>query len=89
MVDWYAKQGTPSDGVRFNPSQQFFLGFAQSWCTRVRPEQARQRQKTDSHSPPYWRVNGPLSNSDAFKAAFQCPDTSKMVRTGAARCGVW
>ena len=88
MVDWYRKRG-PDEEARFNHSQQFFLGFAQAWCTKVRPEQARQRQKTDSHSPPYWRVNGPLSNSDAFKAAFQCPDTSKMVRTGDARCSVW
>lgn len=89
MVDWNAKKGGAADASRYSPSQQFFLGFAQSWCTKVRPEQARLRATTDPHSPPYWRVNGPLANSDAFQQAFQCPATAKMVRTGPARCSVW
>ena len=89
MVDWYLKQGSAKDASRFTQSQQFFLGFAQSWCTKVRPEEAQQRVTTDTHSPPYWRVNGPLSNSDAFKAAFQCSEKSKMVRAGTERCSVW
>ena len=88
MVDWYTKKPA-TESLRYDQSQQFFLGFAQSWCTRVRPQQAKQRVTTDTHAPPYWRVNGPLSNSDAFKAAFQCPDTAKMVRAGEARCSVW
>ena len=89
MVDWYLKQGAAKEALRFTESQQFFLGFAQSWCTKVRPEEARQRVTTDTHSPAYWRVNGPLSNSDAFKAAFQCTEKSKMVRAGSERCSVW
>lgn len=88
MVDWYAKK-PGAEPLRYDKSQQFFLGFAQSWCTKVRPQQAKQRVTTDTHAPPYWRVNGPLSNSDAFKAAFQCSDTAKMVRAGEARCSVW
>jgi endothelin-converting enzyme/putative endopeptidase len=88
MVDWQAKKPAKND-TRFSDSQQFFLGFAQSWCTKVRPEEARQRVTTDTHSPPYWRVNGPLSNSDAFKTAFQCSEKAKMVRAGAERCSVW
>lgn len=89
MTDWYAKQAPAAAPARFDPSQQFFLGMAQSWCTRVRPEAARVRAKTDPHSPAYWRVNGPLSNLDAFKAAFQCTEGAKMVRAGAERCNVW
>jgi endothelin-converting enzyme/putative endopeptidase len=89
MLDWYAKQGAQAAESRYSPSQQFFLGFAQSWCTKVRPEQARLRVTTDPHSPPYWRVNGPLGNSDTFKQAFQCADDAKMIRTGADRCSVW
>lgn len=88
MTEWYAKQAaTPS--YRYDNSQQLFLGFAQSWCTKVRPQMAKMRVATDPHSPPYWRVNGPLSNLDAFKAAFQCTDGAKMVRAGADRCSVW
>jgi endothelin-converting enzyme/putative endopeptidase len=88
MADWYAKKGG-DDQARFDRSQQFFLGFAQSWCTKVRPEQARLRAQTDPHAPAFWRVNGPLSNSDAFKAAFQCQDGARMVRSGGERCNVW
>jgi putative endopeptidase len=89
MVEWYTKKGGAAEDTRFDTSQQFFLGFAQSWCTKVRPQAARARVMTDTHSPPYWRVNGPLSNSDAFQKAFQCTEKSKMVRAGAERCSVW
>ncbi|MEW5739746.1 MAG: M13 family metallopeptidase [Myxococcota bacterium] len=86
---WYAKKGVTEDSSRYTPGQQFFLGFAQSWCTKVRPEQARLRATTDPHSPPYWRVNGPLGNLDAFQKAFECPASARMIRTGADRCAVW
>jgi endothelin-converting enzyme/putative endopeptidase len=89
MLDWYAKEAKAADASRFTPSQQFFLGFAQSWCTKVRPEQARLRALTDPHAPPYWRVNGPLGNLDAFQQAFSCPADAPMVRAGAKRCDVW
>ena len=89
MQTWYAKKGSPAAAERYTPSQQYFLGFAQSWCTKVRPEMARMRAATDPHATPYWRVNGPLGNNDAFKAAFECTDTHKMIRTGEQRCTVW
>jgi endothelin-converting enzyme/putative endopeptidase len=88
MLDWYAAKGV-KDTSRFTPSQQFFLGYGQSWCTKLRPEVARVRAGTDPHSPPYWRVNGPLGNLAAFKEAFQCADTAAMVRSGEQRCEVW
>lgn len=88
-LGWQAKKGVVVETSRYSAGQQFFLGFAQSWCTKVRPEQARLRATTDPHSPAYWRVNGPLGNLDAFKQAFQCADGGKMIRTGAARCTVW
>ncbi len=88
MREWNAKKAQ-GGALRFDDGQQFFLGFAQSWCTRVRPEMARLRAATDPHSPPHLRVNGPLGNSDAFKAAFLCQDGAKMVRAGPARCAVW
>lgn len=88
MIEWYTQRGG-DEQYRFNRSQQFFLGFAQSWCTKMRPEMARMRVATDPHSPPFLRVNGPVGNLDAFKAAFKCEDTSKMVRAGGAKCTVW
>ncbi|MHB8872819.1 MAG: M13 family metallopeptidase [Myxococcaceae bacterium] len=89
MQGWYSERGAADDGYRFTRSQQFFLGFAQSWCTKVRPETARLRVAVDTHSPPYWRVVGPLSDSEDFKRAFACREGSKMVRRAPVRCEVW
>jgi endothelin-converting enzyme/putative endopeptidase len=88
MVKWQAAHPSVAD-TRYSDSQQFFLGIAQAWCTKVRPEEAARRATVDPHSPPFWRVNGPLGNVDAFREAFQCSDSSKMVRAGAAHCQVW
>jgi endothelin-converting enzyme/putative endopeptidase len=76
----------------FTPEQQFFLGFAQSWCANYRPESLRLLVATNPHSPPKFRVNGPLSNVGEFAAAFQCKEGSPMVRGGhdpGPRCEVW
>ena len=72
---------------RFTPEQQFFLGYAQSWCTNVRPEEARRRLTVDPHAPPRYRVNGPLSNLPQFQQAFGCKAGDRMVSQN--RCEVW
>jgi endothelin-converting enzyme/putative endopeptidase len=74
-------------GTRFTPEQQFFLGYAQSWCTNERPEIQRVLARTDPHAPPRYRVNGPLSNLPQFQKAFQCKATDRMVAQN--RCTVW
>lgn len=81
------RKGARAERNRFTPSQQFFLGFAQAWCTNERPELTRMRAKVDPHSPPAFRVNGPLSNLAAFREAFHCPAGARMVRAEA--CEVW
>jgi putative endopeptidase len=79
---------TPAIGG-FTPAQQFFLGFAQSWCANYRPEALRLLAATNPHSPPKYRVDGPLSNLPEFAAAFQCAAGSAMVRGKDKRCEVW
>ncbi|MDP9000830.1 MAG: M13 family metallopeptidase, partial [Myxococcota bacterium] len=79
---------TPPVGS-FTSEQQFFLGFAQAWCANYRPEALRLLVATNPHSPPRYRVDGPLSNLPEFAAAFQCKDGSPMVRSKATRCAVW
>jgi predicted metalloendopeptidase len=73
----------------FTPEQQFFLGFAQGWCTVEREEYLRLLVATNPHSPPRFRVIGPLSNMKQFADAFQCKAGDKMVRPDADRCEVW
>jgi endothelin-converting enzyme/putative endopeptidase len=74
-------------GADPNAEAQFFLGFAQSWCGRIRDEALRNQVATNPHSPAVYRVNGPLSNTPEFAATFGCLPTSKMVRKD--RCEVW
>ncbi len=83
-VKAHPEQMKPS---RYSPDQQFFLGFAQAWCGKTRPQAARVQAQTDPHSTPEWRVNGPLSNLASFQQAFGCKAGQPMVR--APRCEIW
>jgi endothelin-converting enzyme/putative endopeptidase len=71
----------------FTPEQEYYLGFAQGWCGKLRDEALRHQVATNPHSPPNLRVNGPLSNVPEFAQAFSCKPDSKMVRK--ERCEVW
>jgi endothelin-converting enzyme/putative endopeptidase len=73
--------------AEFTPEQEFFLGFAQGWCGKMRDEALRHQVATNPHSPPNLRVNGPLSNLPEFAQAFSCKAAAKMVKKD--RCEVW
>ena len=67
--------------------QRFFLAYAFSWCTDVRPEAARSQVVSDPHSLPQFRVDRPLSNMPEFQTAFGCKPGQAMVNE--AHCRVW
>ncbi len=67
--------------------QRFFLGYAFSWCTNIRPEVARLMVTTDPHSLPIFRIDNVVSNMTEFSDAFGCKAGQKMVRANA--CRVW
>ncbi|CAN5818131.1 M13 family metallopeptidase [soil metagenome] len=67
--------------------QEYFIGFAQGWCGKMRDEALRHQVATNPHSPPNFRVNGPISNTPEFAQAFSCNPDAKMVRKD--RCEVW
>ncbi|RME20513.1 MAG: M13 family peptidase [Deltaproteobacteria bacterium] len=67
--------------------QLFFVAFAQGWCTLMSPELEKLLVTSNPHSPPRYRVNGPLSNLPAFHQAFSCQAGDAMVREPA--CEVW
>ena len=90
MEDWVkAHPSSSGTGYRYNNEQQFFLGFAQSWCQKTRPERMRMLASVDPHSPPSLRVAGPLGNLASFRNAFACPAGSKISRPAAKECKVW
>jgi putative endopeptidase len=71
----------------FDEDQLFFLGFAQGWCTKAHPEYTRMLAQSNEHSPEQWRVNGTLSDTPEFAAAFRCKAGAKMHPANA--CTVW
>ncbi|HEY5218452.1 MAG TPA: M13 family metallopeptidase, partial [Gemmatimonadaceae bacterium] len=75
-----ARDGRPGLIDGFTPEQRYFLAFAQSFRSHSRPESLRSRVTVDPHSPEQWRVDGPLSNMEAFAKAFNCKPGDPMVR---------
>ena len=73
----------------FTPEQRFFLGFAQVWGQNMAPEEARRRALTDPHAPGPARVNLTVQNMPEFADVWNCPPTTKMVRSAAERCDIW
>jgi putative endopeptidase len=71
----------------FTEDQQFFLGFGQAWCAKMRPDFEMLLATIDVHAPAKWRVNGALSATPDFGKAFRCRAGSKMVPV--KQCVVW
>ena len=67
--------------------QRFFLSYAYSWCSAIRPEVARLVVTTNPHSLPIFRIDNVVSNMPEFEQAFGCKAGQKMVRANA--CRVW
>ncbi|HVE77674.1 MAG TPA: M13 family metallopeptidase [Gemmatimonadaceae bacterium] len=73
----------------FTPEQRFFLGAAQAWRNKTRPESLQRQVLTDPHSPSMWRVIGPMSNMPEFARAFGCKPGDRMVRADTERAAIW
>ncbi|MCB9669708.1 MAG: M13 family metallopeptidase [Alphaproteobacteria bacterium] len=85
--DWVAEHGEEPKLAGLTGEQQLFVAFAQGWCTLATEELQRVRVATDPHSPPKFRVNGPVMNLPAFAEAFGCEKGAPMAP--ADRCEVW
>lgn len=68
----------------FTSEQLFFIAFATNWCESSTKESLLQEILSDPHSPHKFRVEGTLSNSAEFAAAFGCPLPSKT-----SSCSIW
>jgi putative endopeptidase len=71
------------------PDQRFCLSVARIWRVKVRDEFLRNYVATDPHSPPMWRVNGPLSNFTPFYEAFVVQPGDKNYKSKSERIKVW
>ena len=73
----------------FNPTQRYFLGFAQGWMLNMRPEAMANQIKSNEHSPAKWRVLGPMSNMPEFYAAYGVKKGDNMWRPDSLRVKIW
>ena len=69
--------------------QRFFLGYAQSWRGKNRPEETRRRIATDPHSPDEFRCNQIVRNLDAFYQAFDVTEKDQMWLEPSKRVSIW
>ncbi|SEA49197.1 M13 family metallopeptidase [Pedobacter hartonius] len=75
------------DGL--TPDQRFFLSFAQLWRSKQSDESTRMRISADPHSPDIYRVNGTLSNTEAWYKAFNIKPGDKMYKPETERIKIW
>jgi putative endopeptidase len=83
-------QGKPApviDGL--TGDQRFFLSWAQVWRTKIRDGQLRELVMSDVHSPPYFRVNGPLPNITEWYQAFDVHPGDKLYIKPEDRVSIW
>jgi putative endopeptidase len=69
--------------------QRFFMSYGQIWRTKARDEIMIQRLATDPHSPPEFRCNQILKNTDEFYAAFDVKPGDGMWLDPAERVRIW
>ncbi|XP_071875858.1 uncharacterized protein [Bombus fervidus] len=72
---------------QFSNDQLFFLSFANLWCETADKEELISQGKYDVHSTARLRVIGPVSNSEDFAKAFNCPVGSPMNPEN--KCNIW
>jgi putative endopeptidase len=80
-----SKPAARADGL--TPSQAFFVNQALIWRSKYRQEFLVQMLRTDSHSPPPFRVKAPMAHFPAFATAFGCKPGDGMVAE--PRLTVW
>ena len=73
----------------FTPDQRFFLSVARVWRVKMKDEFLHLWLHNNSHSPPMWRVNGPLMNATPFYKAFDVTPEDKMYLPEEERITIW
>ena len=84
-----AKKGKPAAApvAGFNEDQQFFVSFAQGWCTKATVAHDKLQAKTNPHSTSRYRVNGVVVNVPPFAQVFGCKTDAPMAPV--QHCTIW
>lgn len=73
----------------YTPDQRFFMSVARIWRVKTRDAYLRNYIKNDPHSPPMWRVNGPLMNFTPFYEAFDVKPGDENYKSEEERIKIW
>jgi putative endopeptidase len=80
------KQATEQEG--FSGDQQYFIAYAQSRHSKMRPEELRRRVMTDEHSPAEYRTDT-VRNVDAWYNSFPVHEGQKLYLSPGQRVRIW
>jgi putative endopeptidase len=69
--------------------QRVFLGWAQAWAGKLRPEAIRKQTASDPHSYRKFRVNGVVRNIDGWYAAFGIKPGDALYIPPEKRARIW
>ncbi len=84
------KEGQDTSKINgYTPDQRFFLSFARIWRVKMTDKFLRLWINTNPHSPPIWRVNGPLMNFTPFYNAFNVKPGDSMYLPLNNRLKIW
>ena len=73
----------------FTGVQRLFLGYAQAWRGKVRPEELKRRIAVDPHSPEEFRCNQIVRNLDEFYLAFDLKPSDELYLAEEERVRIW
>jgi len=80
------KQAPEQEG--FSGDQQYFIAYAQSRHSKMRPEELRRRVMTDEHSPAEYRTDI-VRNADAWYSSFPVHEGQKLYLSPDERVRIW
>ena len=73
----------------FTPEKRFFISIARIWRVKMKDQFLRLWINNNPHSPPMWRVNGPLMNTTPFYSAFNVQPGDSMYLPEKDRIDIW
>lgn len=87
--DWLNKNGPEKQlpGLNYTSQQMFWIGAANAWCSKSKPERIKDSIINDKHSPNKFRIIGLMSDLPEFSNDFKCPLGSKM--NPEKKCSFW
>ena len=81
------KEAPVIDGL--TGDQRFFLAWAQIWKSKYRDEAMINQVKVGPHSPPQYRINGPLRNLNEWYQAFDIKPGDALYLKPEDRVRIW